>query len=315
MLLIVSLVIRGLNAYYCKHNFRVIATYRFHKDKGLFKEMTKFAGWNFFGNLGFSLTNLGLNFVLNIFGGVVANAARTIAYQVNNNMRSFVVDIAVAFTPQSMMAYKENIKRFYTLQFFSAKASSAIFLVFVFPMCLFTEQVIQLWLGECPEYSVDFVRGIILYSIVRNLHGPVDIAFKSANKMKAYQICEIIIMILNIPLSYVFLYFGAPLYSIFLIMAIVEVSNLIAILYLAKRQIDFPLLVFMRDVILPTVGVVLVLSALLGVYSYFNIHTNNILQLIIYITVSILVAFILNSFILFNKSERSKILQLITKKA
>lgn len=307
----VSLLMRLLNAIYCKRYFPLIARYWFVRDRKLFKEMTKFAGWNFFGNLGYSLTNQGLNFVLNLFGGVIANAARTIAYQVNNNMRSFVVDIAVAFTPQSMMAYKENRIRFYNLQFFSAKASSAIFFVFAFPMYLLTAPVLKFWLGECPEYSVAFIHGIFFYSMVRNWHGPIDIAFKSANKMQAYQICEIVIMVLNLPISWLCLHFGAPLYSIFLVMTIVEVVNMIAILLIGKKQIDFPIFKFIKDVVIPTCVAIAIF--ILGYFAFhiLDITISSIMKLLLYCVALAIIALVVNMLFVFSSAEREKLYEMI----
>lgn len=310
----VSLVIRLVNAIYCKRQFPTIAKYYLVRDRRLFKEMTKFAGWNFFGNLGYSLTNQGLNFVLNLFGGVVANAARTIAYQVNNNMRSFVVDIAVAFTPQSMMAYKENKTRFYNLQFFSVKASSAIFLIFAFPVYLLTEPVLKLWLGECPEYSVAFIHGILFYSMVRNWHGPIDIAFKSANRMQAYQICEIVIMVLNLPLSWLSLHLGAPLYSIFVVMTIVEIINMIAILVIGKTQIDFPVWEFVKDVVIPSCAAIAIF--IIGYFAFVmsGFDTESIIKLLMWCAVLATIALVVNMLIVFNKTERGKLFEMIKPK-
>lgn len=314
LVFVVSLVIRLVNAIYCKRQFPKIAKYYLVRDHRLFKDMTKFAGWNFFGNLGFSLTNQGLNFVLNLYGGVVANAARTIAYQVNNNMRSFVVDIAVAFTPQSMMAYKENKTRFYNLQFFSAKASSAIFLIFAFPVYLLTEPVLKLWLGECPEYSVAFIHGIFFYSMVRNWHGPIDIAFKSANRMQAYQICEIVIMVLNLPLSWLCLHFGAPLYSIFVVMTIIEIINMIAILVIGKVQIDFPVWEFVKDVVVPTCAAITIF--IIGYVAFFmlGLDTESVIKLLLWCMVLALFALAVNVLIVFSKTEREKLFEMIKNK-
>lgn len=311
LLFLVALLMRLLSAIYCKKQFPEIARYRVIKDKELLKEMTRFAGWNFFGNLGYSLTNQGLDFVLNIFGGVVANAARTIAYQVNNNMRSFVVDIAAAFNPQSMMSYRDNKARFYNLQFFASKSSSAIFLIFVFPIYLFTAPVLELWLGECPEYAVSFIRGIILYSIVRNWHGPVDIAFKSANRMMHYQICEISIMILNLPVAWLILHLGAPLYSIFVMMAVIEIVNLGAILIIARRQLNFPAANFLRKVVVPTLAAIALMGGTFLVADHYHFTSHNIGQLIIYCISAATAALIVDILVIFNRDERARIIGML----
>lgn len=314
LLLVVGLTIRMLSALYCKRQFRNIAKYKLNKDRALFREMTYFAGWNFLGNLGYSLTNEGLNFVLNLFGGVVANAARTITNQVNNQMRSFVVDIALAFMPQSMMSYNENKSRFYNLQFFSSKASSAVFLIFVFPIYLMTGPILTVWLGECPLYTVSFIHGIIFYSIVRNWHGPVDIAFKSANRMKVYQIVEISIMLLNIPISWLLLHFGAPLYTVFIVMAVVETINLIVILLIAKIQIEFPVANFVGRVVFPTIiSIVIFAIGYLG-YNYFQLNPDNIVKLLSYCIVCALIAALITSMVIFDSNERKRVFELLKKK-
>lgn len=310
----VALLIRMLNAIYCKRQFRDIAKYRFDKDKSLFREMTHFAGWNFFGNLGYSLTNQGLNFVLNMFGGVIANAARQIAYQVNDNLRSFVVDISLAFIPQSMMTYKDNKTRFYNMQFFSAKAASSIFLILVFPVYMMTESILKLWLGESPLYAVSFIHGIFFYSMVRNWHGPVDIAFKSANRMKAYQIVEISIMLLNLPISWILLHYGFPLYSIFAVMTIVEVVNLFVILVLANRLVNFPIWDFLRRVILPTVITILIFILFYGAFNYLKLEPDSITKLLSYCSICAIVAVLTTVTVIFDGNERKKVFELLKKK-
>ena len=310
----VALLNRLLNMIYCKRQFRSIAKYRFDKDKSLLRDMTHFAGWNFFGNLGFSLTNQGLNFVLNMFGGVIANAARAIAYQINDNLRSFVVDLSLAFTPQSMMSYKDNKARFYNLQFFSSKASSSIFLIFVFPVYLMTEPILKLWLGESPLYAVSFIHGIFYYSMVRNWHGPVDIAFKSANRMKTYQIVEIAVMLLNLPVSWIFLKFGAPLYSIFAVMTVVEFVNLVIILLVANRQIHFPIWDFFRRVVIPTIIAIAILASVYGVYNYLEIEPNNIIKLLTYCSICAIVAAVITTLVIFDDIERKRVFDLVKKK-
>ncbi len=81
LILAVSLLMRLLCSIYCKVNFEE-CKYKFYWNKSLFKEMGSFAGWNFAGSFAYSYVNEGLNIVLNLFGGVVVNAARTIAYQI-----------------------------------------------------------------------------------------------------------------------------------------------------------------------------------------------------------------------------------------
>lgn len=107
LLLCVTIVHILMIGGYCYKTFKTTVKFHFVKDKVLFKRMTAFAGWNFFGNLGYYLTSEGVNFILNIFGGIVANASRAISYQVKNALQTLVNDITVAFQPQSMMVFQQ----------------------------------------------------------------------------------------------------------------------------------------------------------------------------------------------------------------
>lgn len=107
LLLCVTIVHILMIGGYCYKTFKDTVKFHFVMDRVLFKRMTSFAGWNFFGNLGYYLTSEGVNFILNIFGGIVANASRTISYQVKNALQTLVNDITVAFQPQSMMAFQQ----------------------------------------------------------------------------------------------------------------------------------------------------------------------------------------------------------------
>lgn len=105
------------------------------------KEMTGFAGWNFIGNLGYSLSNEGVNIVLNIFGGIVVNAARTITYQVSAALTQFVSYAVVSFQPRSITIYcSGDFDGFMTLQSIGAKVNVGIFSIIAAPLIAFTRQ-------------------------------------------------------------------------------------------------------------------------------------------------------------------------------
>lgn len=313
LLVALAFLIRFISAIYCHKNFPEIAKFHFLKNRKLLIQMTHFAGWNFFGNLGYSLTNQGLNFILNWFGGVVANAARTIAYQVNDNIRNFVIDASIAFTPQSMQAFYTDKTRFYSLQFLSSKICSSIFLILIFPIYVYTKPILIYWLGESPQYTVQFIHGIIVYSIIRNWHGPIDIAFKSANMMKKYQLAEILIMVLNLPVAWIFLHYNLPLYMVFYTMAIMEVVNLICILILAKIQLHFPVLEFCNKVIAPTVFIVIILYCLFIGNSFLDYNEDNFFYLISGCLIAVMISSGLNFLIMYSSMERKKILSTIFK--
>lgn len=314
LVFIVSLIVRIINAIYCKKQFGDEAKYRNVKDRRLFKDMTIFAGWQFFGNLGYTLTNNGINFIINIFGGVIVNAARTIAYQVMNAVSQFVSDINVSFQPQAMMLYANQKKNeFEELLILNSKATFAICYILSFPLMLLTKPVLNIWLNEVPEYTVGFVQAILLYLIIRSLHGPVDLLFKCDGQLKYYQLTEFFIMALNLPLSWICLKTRLPYISVFLVMSIMELINLVIILAIAKKQTYFNIKPYLKKVIAPSIGSTIILLIVFFLNNKFLLIPNqgNTLYYISTSLMLVLTAALIEFSIMFNASERQYFSQII----
>lgn len=70
--------------------------------------MTSFAGWAFLTSGAAVLNTQGLNILINIFFGVVLNAARGVAAQVETVVIKFVNDFTTAINPQIIKSYAEG---------------------------------------------------------------------------------------------------------------------------------------------------------------------------------------------------------------
>ena len=295
----------------CYKTFKDTVKFHFVMDRVLFKRMTSFAGWNFFGNLGYYLTSEGVNFILNIFGGIVANASRTISYQVKNALQTLVNDITVAFQPQSMMAFSTDKQRFYNLQFLATKARFAICIVLGFPLFLFIPEILQVWLGKQPEGAATFIRCILLFVVIRCWHDAIDTTFKSAARMRNYQICEMSIMLFNLPVSWLMLHLKLPLYSVFITMSVIEFVNLIAIMVLAYKELGFMIGDYIKKVIVPSVFIICIMGIIFLSYSFFDIRLYGWTEMLLFLIVTFIVAIGLIFMILFSQIEREKLITIM----
>lgn len=123
LLMILMVMLRFIYGIYCNRNFQE-AKYHFVHDKQLLKQMTSFAGWNFFGQGAYMLNNQGVNIVINLFFGVTVNAARGIATQVNTAVNQFVNNFMMALNPQITKTYAAgNLEDMHKLVFRGAKFS------------------------------------------------------------------------------------------------------------------------------------------------------------------------------------------------
>ena len=253
LLFAVSILMRITYEIYCRKNFSE-CRYDFIWDKELLTKMTSFAGWQFLGSTAYTLTHNGLNMLLNSFGGTVVNAARGVAYQAFAAVNQLVNNMELVLSPYSVKLFAQDERdKMLSLFAFSSKIMFLITNCVVLPILFFTEEIIELWLGTIPDYSVGFIRLLMLYSIIRSLHTSVDMLFRAVGKMKKYQITESILLAMPLVLSYIALKFGFSLYVVFIFIIIIEVVNLIMILNLAKFDAQLKLKSYYVSVIIPVV--------------------------------------------------------------
>lgn len=279
-------------------------------DSNLFKKLASFSAWNFFGNTAFSLVNEGLNMILNIFGGVAINAGRGIAYQVKSAVQTLCNNIFVAVQPVIVQqaAQKErevifsNICQLSRLNFF-------ISAITVLPIFIFSEYILNIWLGEIPPMSEVFVKLLMLYITIRSLHSPIDLLFKAYGDIKRYQIVDSATLVLSIPISYFALKIGAPLYFVFIAMCLVEVVNLSSIVLCAQKKLGFSSLSYFKQVGVP---------CLLGITIYFSaaylfnslIQINGFFEFILY-SMAIVVASVVIAVVLLKKKDRMLVITFV----
>lgn len=186
LVLAIAVLLRVISIIYCQRfaECRIVKIF----DKDLFKDMSSFAGWNFFGCTASSLIEEGSNFVLNAFGGVVANAARGIAYQVRSAINLVSGNVVVASQPFIMQqAGVVDKTRFFDYIFLQTKVLFYIISLTSLPLYIYCEDVLALWLKEVPIYTLEFTRAILVYMVIMSFQKSLDIAFKSYGVMAKYQ--------------------------------------------------------------------------------------------------------------------------------
>ena len=309
--MLVTLLVRFINTTYCKRNFAESHVKRLW-DKSYFKKMMSFASWNFLGITSYTLFHNGLNMILNVFGGTVVNAARGVAYQINNVLLQFINNVTVVINPYcvKIWAAGEREKAFKMI-FFSSKILFFIQLCLLIPIFYLTPEILQVWLGQIPEYSVVFIRLILVYSLVRSLHPSLDLLFKSCGNIKAYQITEGLLQFLPLILSYFVLKAGGDYYWAFIIVILCEILNMMVVMILAHRIADLNLLQYIGKVIIPCAFLFVI-----SIIVFFSIHGSLDVWYfkVVDASVVILLEFCLWFFVAIGKWERSQLVNIIKRR-
>ena len=245
--------------FYCKRKFEECS---FHLvfDKTVLKGMFGFAGWNFIGASSAVLRDQGGNIIINLFCGPTVNAARGIALQVNGAVSGFASNFMTALNPQITKSYASGDHEYFMkLIFQGSRLSFYMLLFFSVPIWASTHYILVLWLKLVPAHSVFFIQLILLYTMLEALSTPLITAMLATGKIRNYQIIVGGTQMLNLPLSYLFLRFGAEPEAVLIIAIFISQVCLAERLILLRRMINLPSVDFLKKVYL-NVMVVMAMS-------------------------------------------------------
>ena len=208
LMCVVALIVRFAYGIYCKRHFEE-CTYRFIFDQNLLKRMFGFAGWNFIGATSAVLRDQGGNVVINLFCGPAANAARGIAFQVNNAISGFVTNFMTALNPQITKSYAAGDHNYMmTLIFQGARLSFYMLLLLSLPVLVNTHYILGLWLKIVPDHAVLFVQLVLVFAMSESISNPLITAMLATGKIRNYQLVVGGLQMMNLPVSYVLLRMG-----------------------------------------------------------------------------------------------------------
>lgn len=274
LLTLVAMAIRLIYGIYCKKHF-LECTYHYCFDKGLLKEMFSFTGWNFIGGTAGVLSSQGMDVILNLFFGTVVNAAKGVASQVTSVVTSFSSNFIMAVNPQITKNFAAgNYDYAFKLVTQGSRLSFYMLFFLSLPLILEAPTVLSVWLVEVPEYSVIFIRLVLIYAMVNSLSNPLITLMLATGNIRNYQIIVGGCLLFILPLSYIVLELGfAPQYT-YVVMIVISAICLWLRLYMLHNMINFPIKRFLKDAIL-NISIVVVLSLLLPLLVH-NVIENEI---------------------------------------
>lgn len=142
------------------------ARLRLFVDKEIFKEIAGFSGWSLIAGVSRALNNQGILVLLNMFFSPAVVSARAISLQVQMHANQLVTNFQTAANPQIVKRYAANdFEGSKRLLIQTTCFSYYLMLLMSLPICLTARQLLELWLGVVPDYSVVFLQIIIVQSL------------------------------------------------------------------------------------------------------------------------------------------------------
>lgn len=228
------MIIRLLYGWYCKRHFEECRAVKLKVDKTVIMQMMAFSMWTIVGALASIGHGQGISIVMNLFFGVVVNAAYGIANQVNQVVGNFVNNFMTALNPQIIkLILPTNLKRciyWYHVDVGWDFSCS----VFVVPIIIETPALLGLWLKEVPDYTVDFVRLVLVITLFNSFSSPLSAAQGATGNIKNYQIVLTTLGLLHIPLAWLCFVQGLnPNYAMYVYLVIVILEQSFRIIFVS----------------------------------------------------------------------------------
>ena len=279
----------------------------------MLKSIMNFSGWTLFGSLANMGYSQGINLMLNVFVGPIANAAFAIGNQVSNAINSLGSGFFSAMRPSMIKSIAKNDNN-YTFNLFRLSNKITFYLIssLSIPLLLFTPEILSVWLSDVHEYMVPFTRILLVSILVQNLGMPLTTIAQGANIVQKYHLYVDGFTLLGLPLLLVLLYSGvSPIYVLNVYVVVFCIAHIIR-LVVTHQIFKFSIRNYMLDFLIPSL---FIFCMVIFVSYELQRHCSNIIiSFIIGSVSSICLLTTCVYYILFDKNEREKIISYIKTK-
>lgn len=309
----VSCIVAMVYRVYCITHFEET---HFHWlwDKDYLKPMLVFSGWDLFGNLSLTVKQQGFTFLINMFFGVVFNAAASIAAVIEGTILGLCNNVVMAYRPQIIKQYSagnEDASINYIYQ--SAKIATIMLLVIAVPVVYETDFLLKLWLGTPPEYAALFCQLLMIAACTNPTTCAFNVGIHATGRMKSMSFWTGICFIGIIPILYLCYKFDTPVETAFLL------NIILAVVTLAIRGVilhdyikSFSYKFFFLKVLMPIfiIAIILILSTNVVAVSL----EEGLVRCMMVFVINIVVGSVSFLYVGLNKEQRKRVLSFIKSK-
>ncbi|QTD60215.1 hypothetical protein J4G44_02835 [Acinetobacter towneri] len=275
-----------------------------------YREIFSFSGWTLFGSSATVVSQQGLSITLNIFFGVLINAANAVAQQIYTAVYQFVSSFQTAYSPYLMRTYtQQDFEKLKQLIIFFSKFSVFLYLLLAVPLFAYADAILKIWLENVPDYAVSFTRLTLIIVLFEVLSAPLWLTVQASGNIKRYQVFISIILIMNLPIAYLcFMVWEQPILA-FVAKIFTSVLAYIYRIYSVSCLGCLNIKKYTLGLVCKLFLLLLVMSPVVSIFM--DYQNQSILDAVLSILVIISVFIIISFFILIEKSEYKKIYDII----
>lgn len=194
---------------YCKRHYSEAIKFKIDLGITKMKGFLKFSGLSLYEQIAVVCSYQGVDILLNLYHGVVVNAAMGIAKQVQAAVFNFISGFQSAMSPQITKSYAAKDDTYLTKLMKSIpKYSLYLILVLSLPIMFNMDELLKLWLVEYPDHTRIFCQLILISCVLESVSLPYRTLIYAEGRIVKYQLIIGSCFMINLLGSYIFLYLG-----------------------------------------------------------------------------------------------------------
>lgn len=270
--------------------------------------MGAYVGWILIGGGCGTIRQQGIGIILNIFYGVIINAANGIAMQVNSVILQYSSSIGFSLRPQLIQSVgSQDSKRFLELTFASCKFSLLMTGLVTVPLIVTMPHILSIWLVEVPSYTVSFCRILLISALVMNASIGLTTALEAIGKVKMLHLTVGICHLIPVIAGYILLRQGySPTCPYWLIVGVEVYATFMRLLFV-RHYINFQSTKYVTDILLRAGGTILLYYIIISFIHHTLQSSQGVANVFVFFLTSGLIYIILTYFIALNHSQRTMI--------
>lgn len=312
MMASLTLVSSTLFISYCKYYYTKFVSWNWQKDKAKYKEMVSFSGWIMIGAAAHVGKDTGAQLIINAFFGTILNAAFGIANRLNSFVKMFAQNLGQAAIPQITKSHSGgDQKRTLQIVAYVSKYSFLLMYLPALPILLETEFILELWLGDIPEYTVAFCRLMLVNGLIDSLMAGIPAAVQASGKIKWFQIVLSTIMLASLPVAYFLFKIGLPPFSIIFAYITTATLNFFLSIYLLQKIINFNIKYLIKT---SYMRIFIVFTSTIPLYYVITFFESSMLRFVLASICSVVWLMLSSYFVGLSKNEKNMITGFVSEK-
>lgn len=236
----VSVTVAMLYRIYCVRHFPETRITR-HPTRKYFRKMLSYSGLDLYGNMCVSAYGQGNSVLLNLFFGVIANAAGAISLTVYGTISGLTATVTQAFRPQIIKQYAAgNFGLMGTVMIRSVQFTLLAMAVLAVPFIIEMPTILHMWLGRIPVYAVVFGRLTLVIGMLQIIIQACNAGIHATGNIKALSyICGTLFLLAPCT-SWLMFKLGFPAHTLYIV-SICYFALICTIEFMILRRLIKPL--------------------------------------------------------------------------